>query len=163
MFKFNYASLNGEVNWRKNSGVIELKLQEVHFANNFSKDKLAWLEITCLQNAPHAVSTSMSTKTRFPCSMITWHGVWSCGETYFSLLLFSLRPGYCLKFPVLRNLIRHPRGGSGELQARAVNFNHHKKVKTNAIIVLSFVLFPMFNCRALMDTRQSWVFWVIIH
>ena len=40
-----------------NSGVLELKLHEVHFADKFSGAELARQRRTCLQSAPSAVST----------------------------------------------------------------------------------------------------------
>ena len=62
MFEFTDPSLRGEVNSNTNSGVLELKLHEVHFAHNFSGAELARQRRTCLQGAPSAVSTPMSTK-----------------------------------------------------------------------------------------------------
>ena len=50
-------SLGVEVNSNIYSGVIELKLHEVHFADKFPGAKLARRRRTCLQSAPSAVST----------------------------------------------------------------------------------------------------------
>ena len=60
--EFTNPSLRGELNLNMNSGVLELKLHEVHFADKFSGAELAWRRRTCLQSAPSAVSTPMSTR-----------------------------------------------------------------------------------------------------
>ena len=60
--EFTDPSLRGEVNSNMNSGVLELKLHEVHFADKFSGAELARRRRTCLQSAPSAVSTPMSTR-----------------------------------------------------------------------------------------------------
>ena len=62
MFEFTDPSLRGEVNSNMNLGVLELKLHEVHFADKFSGAELARRRRTCLQSAPSAVSTPMSTR-----------------------------------------------------------------------------------------------------
>ena len=62
IFEFTDPSLRGEVNSNMNSGVLELKLHEVHFADKFSGAELARRRRTCLQSAPSAVSTPMSTR-----------------------------------------------------------------------------------------------------
>ena len=60
--KFTDPSLQGEVNSNMNLGVLELKLHEVHFSVKFSGAELARRRRTCLQSAPSAVSTPMSTR-----------------------------------------------------------------------------------------------------
>ena len=62
MFEYTDPSLLGEVYSNKNSGVLELKLHKVHFADKFSEAELARLRRTCLQGALSAVSTQMSTR-----------------------------------------------------------------------------------------------------
>ena len=59
MFEFTDPSLRGEVNSNMNSGVLELKLHKVHFADKFSSASQARLRRTCLLSAPCAVSTQV--------------------------------------------------------------------------------------------------------
>ena len=62
MFDYTDLSLQGKVYLIMNSGVLELKLHEVNFADKFSGDELARQRITCLQSAPSAVSVLVSTR-----------------------------------------------------------------------------------------------------
>ena len=62
MFEYTNPSLRGEVYSTMNSGVLELKLHKVHFADRFSGAELARQRRTCLQSTPSAVSTPMSTR-----------------------------------------------------------------------------------------------------
>ena len=77
IFKFSNLDLRGEVNLNMNLGVLELKMQEVHFNNKLSKAKFAGLGTTCLQIASSAVSTLMSTKkmAKYPDADLVRHGV----------------------------------------------------------------------------------------
>ena len=62
MFEYSDPSLQGEVYSNMNLDVLELKLHKVHFADKFSGAKLVRRRRTCLQSAPSAVSTPMSTR-----------------------------------------------------------------------------------------------------
>ena len=62
MFEYTDPSLRGEVYSNMNSGVLEMKLHEVHFAVKFSGAELARRRRTCVQSALSAVSTPMSVK-----------------------------------------------------------------------------------------------------
>ena len=77
MFKFTDPSLQGEVNSNMNSGVLELKLHKVHFADKFSGAELARKRRTCLQSAPSAVSTPNVNKevAKYPDAELARRGV----------------------------------------------------------------------------------------
>ena len=62
MFEYTDPSWQGEVYSNMNPGVLELKLYKVHFADMFSRPKLARRRITFLLSAPSAVSTPMTTR-----------------------------------------------------------------------------------------------------
>ena len=65
MFEYIDPSLRGDVYSNMNSGVLELKLHEVHFADKFSGAEFVRRRRTCLLIEPSAVSTPMSTR-RYP-------------------------------------------------------------------------------------------------
>ena len=62
MFQYTDPILREEVYSNWNSGVLYLKLHEVHIADKFSEAKLARLRRTGLQSAPGEVSTPISTR-----------------------------------------------------------------------------------------------------
>ena len=55
MFKYNDSSMQGEVYSNMNSGVLEVKLHKVHFADKFYRAKLGRRRRICLQSAASAV------------------------------------------------------------------------------------------------------------
>ena len=77
MFEFTDPSLRGEVNSNMNSGVLELKLDKVHFADKFFRAELARRRRNFLQSAPSAVSTPMSTRryAKYPDAKLVRRGV----------------------------------------------------------------------------------------
>ena len=74
MFEYTNQSLRGEVYSSMNSGVLELKLREVHFPDKFSKAELARLRRTCLQSSPSAVLTPMFTMMQRSTPMTSLQG-----------------------------------------------------------------------------------------
>ena len=86
MFEYTDPSLWGEVYSNMTSGVLELKLYEVHFADKFSGAMLARRRRTCLQSVPSAVSTPMlrSRKPSTPMPSLQ-------GEGYLAYLRVDIR------------------------------------------------------------------------